>query len=700
MLADTALEPVQLGPASFRLQVRAPSPVPATRPAVIAGPAELDEVLITASKRTQSLLDLPLPITVVSGSALEQSTPLAGSRTALDFDPATSSTNLGPGRNHHFIRGVADSPFSGASQATVSMQFDEARLNYSAPDPDLRLLDVERVEILKGPQGPLYGTGALGGVFHIVPRRPDLNETSLRATAFLGDTRHGTITPGGSAVFNLPLATGSTGLRAVVYGANESGWIDNTGGREDANSTSLKGVRAALRSQGDSGWNLDVQGVMQFAGTRDSQYVTQKNSLHRSGILPEPSDNDLYLGTAILRLPLAGSDLLLSSSYVSHEVNGVRDASGAASAFGVLAPARYADVRTYNLFSNELRLSSKDDANLSWLLGAAHLTAHSHNAGRLDPAPPSGADVLNLSQVTTELALFGEASVRLQNRLKLTAGLRMARVADEDERGTGMPELEAGVAYTATPSLSLDWHSTDHRRFVFMRVAQAVRPGGLNPEGSASGDRRFRPDELSNLDLGLRLQLPDAALTLQSSLFATRWEHVQSDYLLANGLAGTRNVGKAHSYGLETQLHRDLGHRYAMELGAVLQRARLDTADPSLARDNSRLPVVPDVRASIALLRDVQWAGWTAHLQSRLDYVGATHLSFTPDLDRRSPDYLLLGVALHLTRGSHALRISIANLLDSRADTFAFGNPFSIRGAPQYTPQHPRTVSLQMEHSW
>ncbi len=88
----------------------------------------------------------------------------------------------------------------------MSIQFDESRLNYSAPDPDLRLVDVERVEILKGPQGPLYGTGALGGAVHILPRHPDTAAQTLQLALFGGDTAHGGFSSGVSAIVQRAVA--------------------------------------------------------------------------------------------------------------------------------------------------------------------------------------------------------------------------------------------------------------------------------------------------------------------------------------------------------------------------------------------------------------------------------------------------------------------------------------------------------------
>lgn len=710
MLVGTGLQAVPTGALAFRLERVAPRDLP---PRTLAD-GELSEILVTATKRSQSLLELPLSITVVDGDVLDGAAPLADLQAALDLDAGTSSTNLGPGRNRHFIRGVADSAFLGPSQATVSLQFDEVRTNYSAPDPDLRLVDVQRVEVLKGPQGPLYGTGALGGVLHVVPRHPSLGDAGFELTAALADTAHGGLSPAGSAMLDLPLRRDVLGLRAVAYAEDRAGWIDNAGGRDNANGERLAGGRLALRSVFLRGWTLDLQGALQRGRVEDSQYLPAGgHGLSRSGVLPEPRDNDFDLLAAVLRGSLWGGELVFSSSHVRHEVNGTQDASAAAAHFAATAPLRYLDRREYRLLGNELRFSRANATGFSWLLGIAQLEARDRIQGELVPAPVAGATVLEQRRHNTDLALFGEAGLPLAAELRLTSGMRLTRVRDRGQpaAGGGEEESESSSTSTATPSLALDWHSSDRRRVAYLRVARAVRPGGLNPAGGGDDDdddgagnsddlRRFQTDDLTSLDLGWRQQLADGAVVLQSALFASRWRHVQSDYLQDNGLIGTRNVGDAGNLGFESQLQWMLPAGWAVQLGMVLQRARLEDPTVPAPGDDPRLPVVPDVRGFTLVGRQFNVAGWHAGLQLRADYTGSSRLSFDADLDRRTPAAFQLGANLKLARGGYELRLLASNLLDSRADTFAYGNPFSLRAGPQRTPRQPRTLTLRLSRSW
>jgi outer membrane receptor protein involved in Fe transport len=698
LLSGSGLVPVTLGSAAFRLEPRAPADPAASAARDIPQLGDLDEVVVTAAKRRQDFRTIALSMTVVSGDEIDAGLLPGGSRAAHLHDVATSSTNLGPGRERQFIRGIADSPFLGPSQATVSVQFDDARATYDAPDPDLVLLDVEQVEILKGPQGPLYGTGALGGVFHIVPRRPDLNHATWQSTLQVQQVEAGGAGFGADLMVNAPLVTGRAGLRAVMYATTEPGWIDNRGARDNANDTRIRGGRLALRTLLPADWTLDLQGVAQNSQTADSQYVTGISGLQRNGVLPEPHDNDFYLGLATAQGRWLGRNLLVTTSVVSHESDGLLDASAAADLWNERAPLRYRDTRRYRVMNEEVRLWNDADARFAWLLGASYVSARSALSGSLEPNGSPPREVLRTVQQAGELAAFGEASTRITDAWHATGGLRLFRSRmDNTGRVALLEEGEGQASYSATPSFSLDWRDADQRRFIYLRYARAVRPGGLNLDSNEL--RRFAADKLSNIDLGSRLLLLDDALSIDSALFATRWSHIQSDYLLANGLVGTRNVGAGRILGVESSLRWMLDDQWRVEGAVTLQRARLHESDVVSDEEDRRLPVVPDVRARASLVRGLSFGEWQVHLRADVNYVGNSRLSFEPALDRRTGDYVRTDLAVQLQRGPISWTLQLANLLNSRADTFAFGNPFSIRTQSQFTPLRPRTFTLAVSYS-
>ncbi|MEG8041642.1 TonB-dependent receptor plug domain-containing protein [Sphingomonas sp. LR59] len=249
LLAGTHLRAVRVDATTWRIEPlpRSPKTAHAVPPPIVEG----GDIIVTASKRDERLSDLPASITILGGPALDR---LAGKRGLVDLLATTDgafSTNLGPGRDRVFLRGVADSAFNGTSQSLVSLYLDDARIGYSSPDPDLRMVDIDRVEILRGPQGTLYGTGALGGVIRIVTTAPDLDEVSGNVAGEVTGINNGAFGGALDATLNLPIVTGTLALRASGWTETMPGWIDDTGrNTRNVNRTARSG--AAQRCGGRS----------------------------------------------------------------------------------------------------------------------------------------------------------------------------------------------------------------------------------------------------------------------------------------------------------------------------------------------------------------------------------------------------------------------------------------------------------------
>jgi outer membrane receptor protein involved in Fe transport len=386
MLAGTGFVAVRISPDAFRIQGATQVPTPPRVKTSNAEPTPAttspEEIIVTGQKRTQILSQVPMSVTVVPlADATNRFSP--GSRDLALSVEGLALTNLGPGRNRQFIRGVADSPFIGSSQSTVAVQLDNTRATFDAPDPDLRLIDVERVEILKGPQGPLYGSGALGGIYHIVTRKPVMDTLSASAR-IIGETiAHGSSGIGGEAVLNLPIVTDTLALRAAGYASHGGGWIDNIGRRDNANRSSTYGGRVALRWQPSGQWTIDLGA--------DSQYVTASDdTLSRVSPIAEPADNDFRAATATITGQVGRFDLVSATSYVDHRIDFTLDASASASALGVTAPATYQDNRAYSVLNQELRISPAGSGRITQPGGHRNRRLRGGNAAARPPDQRDG----------------------------------------------------------------------------------------------------------------------------------------------------------------------------------------------------------------------------------------------------------------------------------------------------------------------
>ncbi len=687
----------RVGASAWRI-VRAPAPPPPhpAPPDPVAPPAAegtWGTIIVTAVKRSQPLSDLPMAASVVMlDNSLAHGAASGSGRIASEIE-GLAMTGLGPGRNRMFLRGVADSAFSGESQSTVAVLLDEARLTYAAPDPDLRLIDMERVEVLKGPQGSLYGTGALGGIYHLVTHSANLVDPSLAVS--LG----GEVVNGGnagfstSAIANVPVLQERVGLRLVGYGSKEPGWIDS-GSRKNDNSGRVLGARAGLGIDAGDGWRLDLTGLGQWSQSHDSRYTYQRHTLSRPEQRAEPHDNDLRHVAARLGREVGGLDINLSSAMTWHDVTDHFDATIGADNFGLPHPGELVDQHHYRVWDTEARVSARTGA-IDWLIGLSHIEARQDLISTLYAA--HGPDSLVTDddrRKTRESALFGDVAVPLTGRLRFNLGARLFRSIIDESRPAAIGRITGRATRSGvTPSAALSWRP--HRgRLIFLRYGSAIRQGGTDVSSDGLLDR-LHGDELSTIELGWREELAGGGRA-ELGLSYARWKNLQSDRLKADSEIETENAGNARIMSLEASLEQPIAHGWRLSAGGAFTSANLIRNELGYHLKDTRLPVVPRFTLRGALRHDFalgQADGW-ASLQLR--YNGPARLSFDPTLDRRMGEVLESRLEFHVTSGATELSLVAENLLNRQSDSFAYGNPLRLATMPQYTPQEPRSVSLSV----
>ncbi|MES2496744.1 MAG: TonB-dependent receptor [Pseudomonadota bacterium] len=692
LLRGSDLQAVRAGPGLWRLEHRtAAAPAPRVAPAQ----APPSDIVVTARKREERLIDVPIAISVIRPDMASQMVGQRGVHDALGFAEGAFTTNLGPGRDRIFLRGVADSAFNGSTQSTVNLYLDEARVSYATPDPDLRLVDVDRIELLRGPQGTLYGSGALGGIVRIVPNRPDLRNWSGMAAIEGNKVAHGGSGGALEGMLNAPLLTDRLALRLAAYADQGGGWIDDPGrGARDVNRSRRYGARGTLGWQFADDWHVDAGLTAQWLNVRDSQYAFRR--LERSTALAEPHDNDFLAATATVRGKIGSLDLTSSTAYVSHEFSSIFDASSQASARGLTVPLGYEDLRILRLATQELRLSDAVAAR-PWVAGLTWLQAENTVRSSLLPAASPRVSLSSLHNDSIEAALFGEITQPLGSAWSATFGARVyhARVDNEQDGQARRRASKTGV----TPSLTLSWHPDD-RAMAWLRYASAVRPGGINTDGDPAS-RTFRSDDLKSLELGWRLTMADGRLRLNGSLFALRWENVQSDVLGTDSLVRTINAGRARNVGAELAADLRLAP-FDLAANLTIQHARLyrPSAAANALGDDNRLPILPDYAGGLKLSYVHSMAGIDVRWFATARYLGAARLSFDPSLGRSMGDYWVSDAGVEGSIGDWKAGLTLANLLDQRENSFGFGNPFTLRSIDQRTPLQPRTVTMRLQKNF
>jgi outer membrane receptor protein involved in Fe transport len=434
MLAGTGARAVPIGAAAWvivraprppRLSPsrRRPSPPPRPRwPDPPASESEQQPIIVTGSKRRILLAAYPGAATLIDGRdpILEG---LRGSDALIENVPSLTSTHLGSGRNKLFIRGIADSSFNGPTQATVGQYLGETRLNYNAPDPDLRLYDIERVEILPGPQGTLYGAGSLGGVIRTVPNAPGLNRIESAASAGTSLTEHGE--PGGDVarMVNLPLASGRLALRLVGYAEREGGYIDDLGrDLDDVNRTNIVGGRAALRAESESGWQIDLGFAGQHIRGEDSQFADRDAPpLTRRSFVRQGFGSDYLLAQAAAARSWGDLRLVATLGYVRQKLDERYDSTVADG-----PPTVFDQTSRIRMISTETRLSKDRADGTGWLIGAS-LVSNRVRQERAFGAPDAPAPITGVRNSVDEATLFAEATVKVGDTVRLTVGARLTR---------------------------------------------------------------------------------------------------------------------------------------------------------------------------------------------------------------------------------------------------------------------------------
>ncbi|WP_404480749.1 TonB-dependent receptor [Novosphingobium sp. BL-52-GroH] len=720
---------VAVAPGAWRIEA-APPPRPAPQtPSQARGPVPTDAaaarpIVVLASKRDLAIGQVPGQVSILDGASLEAGG-IGGTEKITQRLATVTSTHLGSGRNKLFIRGIADSSFTGPTQATVGQYLGDLRLTYNAPDPDLRLSDMARVEVLEGPQGTLYGAGSLGGIIRLVPNPPVLGEASGSIALGGSVTQDGS--PGGdaAATINVPLSEGLA-FRANADAATLGGYIDKPRlGRDDVNRTRILGGRAALRAEIAPGWTVDLIGLGQSTHARDSQYATRgaEPPLSSDAPVQEGSDADYAMGQLVISGRIGDVRVRSTTGAVRQHLEERYDAS-----LSEDAPRLFYQENRTRMIAHETRAWQPERGGFSWVLGASY----THNRTVLTRGFETEAATMAATGVRNtidEATLYAEASLRIRPGLTATAG---GRVTHSRLRGAGE---DVGAAPTASiafarAAVTADRSSTTVLPSValnaelladtslYMRYQEGFRPGGFAIESEFV--RRFKGDRTGTWEFGVRHGRPGAGVfDVAASVSYTRWRDIQADFIDNSGLPSTANIGDGRVWSASVAGGVQLATGLRVEAGATWNQSKVDTPPTELLALVARAAPTADVAGfslvDATLARSMQvpniaqfsgrvGVGWTHELSDDLrlsangwaSYVGKSRLGIGPELGRPQGDYLDSGADLRIGTAHYGVTLAVSNLTNSRGNRFSLGTPFGT-GRDQVTPLRPRTLRLGLD---
>jgi iron complex outermembrane recepter protein len=658
----------------------------------------LEEVVVTAEKRGErSTQDVPAAIQAISGAQLAKT----GAQEFADYAaqiPSLSYNDLGPGDKKYVIRGITST-----GPATVGVYYDETVITgANANDgggrqPDIRLFDLDRIEVLKGPQGTLYGASSMSGTIRYITRKPDLDAFGGYVEGEVSDTEKGSTNYNINGALNLPIVAGKLGLRATGWDVDNSGYIDSVripaGTVKNVNDETTRGGRLTLRWQALENLNVVATTTTQTLHAGGSARYTPPGTLSfadPNAPTPQVPGGDL-VNTDLSRSPwdekinvfgltaeyTAGSGVLTAtSSYFDRDIDFTFDSSPILFFFGVPIPGITLQPQERRIVSSELRWSSRLDGPVNFVIGGFSQNEKNDfevQVVKIDPfGNPAGPfsrldedDALQHADGNTffgridnnkidQYAAFGEVTFQVNEKLTLLGGLRYFHSEQDSEQETTHPfggfgpNIPVGVQTNSATGNKTTFkvnasYQLSESALVYATVSEGFRVGGTNAADLpfASGiPPSFGPDSLRNYEIGAKSELLDRKLRLNGAVYRIDWDDIQVQAIDTTGaFPFTTNAGTARVNGFELEANAILAPGLQLDFGGAYTDAKL-TEDqplipnnPNLGKDGDRLPKVPKLQFNAALTYTFAVAG-TSEMSLRAD---VSHRDKTDTQFNRAP---------------------------------------------------------------
>lgn len=542
--------------------------------------ARSNDIVVTASKRSERLLDVPGAVSAIEAEDLIESQRVS----IVDFYPQVPGltvSDMGNGRTSLAIRGVTT---GNTQRATVGIVIDDIPFTSTggtnvSPNltPDLDPAILQRIEVLRGPQGTLYGAATVGGLLKYVTVTPSIDGIRGFAQADLSTIEQGEAGYSLRGSVNAALVPGELGMSASMFFRHEPGFVDDSvRGLTDVNRIDIYGGRLELR------WKpSDIVQVRLGALTQISQSGGQSTIRTNYALVPFSANYDfnafpttgdrksqMQFYTGIVDVDLGDVAITSLSGYLHNSF--VNDFAGTLNQF----PASTAlfgvngnyikNIYKIDKFSQELRVYSTGDALFEWMLGAFYTTEDSYSLQigyAIDPATgrtPGTFFEFWFPGTFEEKAAFGDLKLNVTDRLTLQAGARYSKnnqtYYEEDRGPRYVPPI---IFYKESSDTAFTYSGSIRYEFLddvmaYARVASGYRPGG--PQTAAFGPvvpPQVDPDSTVNYELGLKGQLLDRAISFDVAGFRIDWDDIQLSQTLPGYGFFYINGGKAKIQGVE-----------------------------------------------------------------------------------------------------------------------------------------------------
>ncbi len=585
--------------------------------------ATLEEIIVTANKREMDMQDLPQSIQAFTTEQIEK----LGFKNMQDYlkaIPSMSAVAISPGRNEVVFRGISTGTGEWRTDSSTAVYLDEIPMTSPTQQVDPRMVDVQRVEALPGPQGTMFGSSSQSGALRIITNKAD--HSGVYGAVNVGGTymEEGEPSHKTEAWINVPLIDDRLSVRGVVYDSKSGGYIDNVAGEglfsgrsnsdsveEDFNDWYQSGFRVSALWTINEQWNAELM-VMEQSQKSEGDWKSDpaEGELEIVRFHKDVRKDDWWSAGLTFKGDLGFAEVTLATSYLDREVYYEFDNNLSAEIRAqrvqegdfyyyntwydtAFQPETQVNEQTGTRMSQEIRLASQGDSRLKWMVGAFweetedYWDWYSRTENYTDT--PSWQYVNYYYGVeatedyygeiynarTTQTALFGEMSYELTPELTVAVGARWFEYdRDRNEqkfwpRGYDYPlEEYQGTNDDVVYKFSANYH-IDDARMVYFTYSEGFRLGGNNSRTKRDSvlPEAYGPDKLFNYEAGLKSQWMEDRLQLNVSTYWMEWQDMQRGITDPNdwSVNGHINVGDAEASGLEASLVYQLSEHFKIE---------------------------------------------------------------------------------------------------------------------------------------
>ncbi|MBY8826226.1 TonB-dependent receptor [Sphingomonas colocasiae] len=706
----------------------------ASHSAAFAQDTNAEDIVVTAQKREEKLREVPISISAVTSDQLvsqgaSRFTDYAGYIPGMSF---SASSIAGQGEIN--LRGVTTAL---SPTASTAIYIDEVPTTThgtwggSGYKPiDLFPYDLERVEVLRGPQGTLYGDSTIGGLVKYVTRTADVDDFSgaagVEAIAVTGG--HG-LGGGGRAMINVPIAPGVLGVRVSGFYQKNPGFITNvTTGRKGTNETEQRGLRVAARLAPNDDFSIDAQwlhsefdgdgrtNIRLVPGSTEPLYGTDKYDFR----LPEPTRQTFDLLSATARYDFGPVNLTSVTGWSRNRNVFNSDASslmqgwismltGGAVTNGL---GRGEGPTVNRKFSQEVRLASAQDQRLTWQIGGYYSVEDTDTVQSYIPYRTDGSVYSELLEIYrdevqsryTDISAFANATFKVTDKWEVSGGIRHSRITDDfHERAVGsmlsgsqtIPYFDDIKAkYKATTWSLTTRYIADDDLMMFARAASGFRAGGINYTWPGA-QKSYDPDSLVSYEAGVRADFLDDKASIDLTVYYLDWK----DFFIlaftpdAFEFGYQINGGKANGLGMEFTGTLRPAQGLSLTATAAYYGLKVRQDLPTIgAEAGDRTPTSPAWSGSLLADYRVPLSGdWTLNLGGGVRWTTHTYSRFIGDPQAlRLDGYAVVDLNAAVSSDRWTLRGYVRNLANDR--TF-----ISAAGQNRGVQMNPRTMGLAID---